>query len=355
MIEDAAIIEEFKRLTREVLNYKGHRGILAGVVDELVGILENVSEFEIDPQLDITEGETACSEGLAISPTQAAKCAGEFQRTTTFLRGLHDAIAEAVESKSPELVRVLYAGSGPYATLAVPLMTVFPPERVRFTVLDMHEVSIASAKSVVSRLGLDRSVDSYVLADACDYTIPGGEIPDIILCESMSTALEREPQVAIMRNLLGQAPDAVIVPESVRVDAFLVDTSKAPDLIVPESEDPSGKWQPDRVAVGPVFELNTSTIRSWASLSGDRLPAAVIRLPASPGPRYRPFLFTTIATHGEHVLLTHDCNLTGIREITSIDDISAECAVQFHYRLGAAPCLIAEPVNQRGGAVSTAR
>ena len=348
MIEDATIIEEFKRLTREALTHDGPRGILAGIVHELVGILENAADFQIDRQLDIAEGETACSEGLVISPTQAAMCAGEFQRTTTFLRGLHDAIAEAVDSKSPEPVRVLYAGSGPYATLAVPLMTVFPPEKVRFTVLDMHAVSIASAKSVVSRLGLDRSVESYVLANACEYTIPGDAIPDILLCETMSTALEREPQVAIMRHLLGQAPDAVIVPESVRVDAFLVDTSKEPDLIVPESENPSAKWQPDRIPVGPVFELNASTIRSWASLSDDHLPAAVIRLPPPPEPGYRPFLFTTIATHGEHVLLTHDCNLTGIREITNIDNLSAGRTVQFHYRLGAAPGLVAEAVDQRG-------
>nr|MCS5538880.1 hypothetical protein [Roseibacillus sp.] len=116
MIEDAAIIEEFKRLTREALTHDGPRGILAGIVHELVGILENAADFQIDRQLDIAEGETACSEGLVISPTQAAMCAGEFQRTTTFLRGLHDAIAEAVDSKSPEPVRVLYAGSGPYAT-----------------------------------------------------------------------------------------------------------------------------------------------------------------------------------------------------------------------------------------------
>ncbi|HJM65297.1 MAG: hypothetical protein CMN05_14950 [Roseibacillus sp.] len=352
MTEDAAIIEEFKRLTREALTYDGSRGILAGIVDELVGILENAADFQADRQLDVTEGETASSEGLAISPTQAAMCAGEFQRTAIFLRGLHDAIVEAVELKSPETVHVLYAGSGPYATLAVPLMALFPPEKVRFTVLDMHAVSIASAKSVVSRLGLDRSVKSYVLADACDYAIPTDAIPDILLCETMSTALEREPQVAIMRHLLGQAPDAVIVPESVRVDAFLVDTSKEPDLIVPESEDPSAKWTPDRIPVGPVFELNAETIRSWASLSDDRLPAAVIRLPPPPEPSYRPFLFTAITTHGEHALRTHDCSLTGIREITDIDNLSAGRTVQFHYRLGAAPCLVAEAVDQRDAAGS---
>jgi len=346
MIDDATMLEELKRLTRDALTHDGHQGILAGIVDELVAILEKAADFRIDRQSEITSGETACREGLAISPTQAAMCAGEFRRTATFLRGLHDAIADAVELNGPRPVQVLYAGSGPYATLAVPLMAIFPPEKVRFTVLDLHTVSIMSVKSLVSRLGLDRSVQSYVLADACDYNIPCDAIPDILLCETMSTALEGEPQVAVMRHLLGQAPDAVIVPESVQIDAFLVDTSKEPDHIVAESEDPSGKRQPDRIRVGAVFELNASTILSWASLPKDRLPAATIHFPPPPKPSYRPFLFTTITTHGGHVLRTHDCNLTGIREITAISNLSTEATVQFYYRLGAAPRLVAEASDQ---------
>ncbi|MEM0969843.1 MAG: hypothetical protein AAGJ31_10865 [Verrucomicrobiota bacterium] len=342
MTEDAAILEEFGRLTREALTHDGPWGILAGIVGELVGILENAADFRIDAQGDVADGETASREGLAISPTQAALCAGEYQRTAMFLRGLHDAIEEAFESKPGELIRVLYAGSGPYATLVVPLMTVFPPEKVRFAVLDMHPESIASARSVVQRLGFERSVTGFVLANACEYTIPDDEIPDIVVSETMSAALEKEPQVAVMRHLLGQAPEAAIVPESVRVDAFLVDTSQEFDLVVPESLDPSTKWQPDRITLGPVFALNASAIRSWESLSGDRLPAAAIHIPPPPESSYRPFLFTTIATHGEHELLTHDSSLTGIREITGIDDLSAGCSLQFHYRLGAEPCLVAE-------------
>jgi hypothetical protein len=94
--------------------------------------------------------------------------------------------------------------------------------------------------------------------------------------------------------------------------------------------------------VDRVFELNASTIRSWASLCGDRLPAAAIRIPSPPAPSYRPFLFTTITTYGEHVLRTHDSGLTAIREIRGIDDISAGRFVRFHYRLGTDPCLVAE-------------
>lgn len=342
MPEDVAIIEELRRLTRETLTYSGPRGILSGLVHELVGILGSVANFPIDEDLDITQGETACGQGLAISPTQAAGCADEFLRTAAFLRGLQGAIKEALHSNSGRPVRILYAGSGPYATLAVPLMSLFAADEVQFTILDLHAVSIESVKSVVSGLGLDQSVESYVLTNACDYVIPGEALPDILLCETMSTALEKEPQVAIIRHLLAQAPEAIIVPESVRVDAFLVDTSKEPVIIIPESDDPLAMWQPDRIHMGPVFELNVSTINSWDPLAMDRLPADTIHIPQPLEPGYRPFLFTTITTHGEHVLLTHDCNLTGIREV---EGISAGETVHFHYRLGANPCLAFEAVE----------
>ena len=345
MADRATIIEEFRRLTLETLTHKGHRGILNGIVGELVDILENAAGFQIDSQPSVTEGETASDVGLAISPTQAAMCAGEFQRTAIFLRGLHDAIAEVLESKTSEPVRVLYAGSGPYAMLATPLMAIFPPEKLRFTIIDLHPVSIESAKAAISWLGFESSVEDYVVADATEYTIPEGATPDIILSETMSTALEREPQIAIMRHLHRQAPNALIVPESIRIAASLVDTSIEPDHIVPDSSEGPAKGQPDRIPLGPVFELNAATLRSWSSLSGDRLPAAAIDIPSPPDPSYRPFLFTTITTHGEHTLRTHESSLTGIREITDIDDLSAGCSLQFHYRLGKAPSLVAETAD----------
>jgi len=94
--------------------------------------------------------------------------------------------------------------------------------------------------------------------------------------------------------------------------------------------------------LGPVFELSKAAIRSWAPNETHRLPAQSIRLPLIPEPSYRPFLFTTINTHGEHVLLTHDCNLTGIREIMEIDPVAAGDSYQFSYQLGQNPRLVAE-------------
>ena len=344
---DPFTIEEFKRLTQEVLTHQGRRGILAGLVGELVDILGVAANFQMDVRSDVTEGETSANDGLAISPTQAAMCAGEFQRTAVFLRGLHDAIASVVETLSPEPVRILYAGSGPYAALAAPLMTIFPPHVARFTILDIHPESIKHVESVVHQLGLCDSVDAFEVADACSYTIPKESIPHIILSETMSTALEKEPQVAIMRHLLSQVPDAIIVPESVRVCANLVDTSAEIDIIIPESEDPSGKSQPDRIPLGPVFELNAANIRSWRSLSGDQLPAAAINIPYTPNPSYRPYFFTAITTFGSHLLQTHDCSLTGIREIPVSEDLSVGQSLKFYYHLGASPGLVSETTQPK--------
>ena len=53
------------------------------------------------------------------------------------------------------------------------------------------------------------SVDSVeVYTVARDYTIPDDSTAHILLSEAMSTALEKEPQVAIMSHLLCEAPDA---------------------------------------------------------------------------------------------------------------------------------------------------
>ena len=335
-------VAELKRLTAEVLSYEGHRGILVGLVMEMVSILERSAEFQIDPDTDVVDGESNSGEGLAISPAQAALCADQERRTAIFLRGVDDAITKALASSkaSKKPVHVLYAGSGPYATLCIPLMTLFPPEDVRFTILDIHSISIESVKSIVCRLHLEERVASYVVADACQYAIPEGEIPDVIVSETMDAALKTEPQVAIMRHLLSQAPAARLVPESVQVDAVLLDTSKEPARIEPDLENSIPKSSPDRIPLGPVFTLDASAIESWATLAGDQLPAASIEIPKVPDAHYKPYLFTTIVAHGSHILRTHDCGLTSPRAFPENGEVAAGDLIDFHYRLGASPCLV---------------
>lgn len=337
----ASDLAELKRLTVEVLNHDGLHGILVGLVMELVELLERSAQLQVDPAAAVTEGERRAGGGLAISPAQAALCAEEPRRTAIFLRGVHEAISRALAAREApgEPVRVLYAGSGPFATLCTPLMTLFPPERVRFTILDLHEVSIRSVKSLVHRLGLEESVAAYVVGDACEYTISEGEIPDVIVSETMDAALENEPQVAILRHLLGQAPVARLVPESVRVDAVLLDTSTEPARIEPDRGGSTPESGPHRIPLGRVFTLDADTIAAWATRRGECLPAASLTLPSAPSPHHQPFLFTTIVAHGDHVLRTHDCGLTSPRAFPATGPLAAGDRIDFHYRLGATPGL----------------
>ncbi|MGI9244518.1 MAG: hypothetical protein ACR2RV_27200, partial [Verrucomicrobiales bacterium] len=339
--DPASDLADLRELTAEMLVYEGPRGMLVGLVLEIVGILERSAGFRIAPGADVTLGGSNAGEGLAISPEQAALCADQPRRTAIFLRGVHAAIVQALASSGEQTkpVHVLYAGSGPFATLATPFMALFPPGEVRFTILDIHAASIESVKSIVGRLQLETSVASYVIGDACQHTIPAGEVPDVIVSETMDAALETEPQVAIMRHLSNQAPDALLVPESVRVDAVLLDTSMEPNRIKPDLEDSIPEGSPGRIPFGPVFTLDAGAIHDWKDLTGDQLPAGSVVVPAAPGPHYEPFLFTTIITYGNHILRTHDCGLNAPRAFPADGDLTPGETASFHYRLGESPGL----------------
>ena len=86
----------------------------------MTAILADAQTIRTAPQEDISGGETLTSNGLALSPTMAAMCANDFVRTIQFIRGTHAAIADIRERFPDRPARVLYAGCGPYATLAVP-------------------------------------------------------------------------------------------------------------------------------------------------------------------------------------------------------------------------------------------
>lgn len=306
-------------------------------VVELMKILANSGTLRSARQADLSSGEIRTSNGLALAPGLAATCADDFVRTIEFIRGTQAAIGELRKQFPDRPVRVLYAGCGPYATLAIPLMVSFFPQEAVFTLLDIQPESIGSAKCVVEKLGLADHVAQYEMLDAGAYQLEPGQAPDLILLEMMQACLATEPQVAITRHLLSQAPHAILIPEEVSIDLVLVDPSREFDLAGPERT--AGDLQRDRIPVASVFVLNRETVKAWENLQGNRLPGASARLPEAVEQGYQPMLFTNIRIYQEYVLKDYDSGLTCPRQFSSDVPIKAGDTISFHYELGRQPQL----------------
>ena len=328
-------LDELKGIAWEILNPEKELIDLIPEAAALRELFERRTHFRIDHGRDIAEGETRFDSGLAISPTLAAMCIREPFRTLAFIRGLNEAISDAMCPNRP--VRVLYAGCGPYALLAVPLMTVFSREQVKFTLLDIHPESLDSALALIDSFGLAHHLDGSHCADATRYQIPSDKKPDVIVSETMAVCLRNEPQVTIARRLLAQAPDARMVPQSVSVEVCVLNWSME-HVVMPADyagEIPQSKR--DRVYLGKIFELDAANISRWEGMEGDRIPAGRVRIPASLDSRYRPYLLTRIVVYGQNHLQDYDCSLTIPQRLQG--KVQGGENLQFHYQLGKNPRL----------------
>lgn len=337
--------DELKRITRKILDPEKELKDLIPQAIALRDLFERLTQFCIDHEKGIASGETRLESGLAISPTLAAMCIRELFRTTAFIRGLNDAIMDATQADRP--TRVLYAGCGPYALLAVPLMAALPQGSVTFTLLDIHPECLEQARELIASLGLSSYVEDYLCVDATRYKIAEDNKPDVIVSETMAVTLHNEPQVSIARNLLTQAPDALMVPQSVSVEVALLNFSREhvfmPADYVGEFPEPDR----DRIYLGKIFELNTACIADWKNIEGNTLPAGHVKIPSPLEDRYSPHLLTDIVVYGRHRLQNYDCSLTSPQRLKG--DIRAGDELQFRYLLGNNPRLIHETVARKTG------
>jgi hypothetical protein len=314
------MIDRLRDLTRTLLDPARPTYSLRGEVMDLKSIFEQSGTFQRS-ESDISSGQTETDSGVAISPTMAAMCLDDFARTVEFIRGLNNAIVDQRSKHAKKTIRILYAGCGPWATLAVPLMSLFTPSEVLFILLDIHDGSIRSVKEILGAFDLEDRVEEYVLADATRYRIDPAAQPDIIVIEMLRAALDGEPQVSVAMHLGAQAADAVMIPEKITIDLALVDSAKEFSFI----EDTPARH---RIVIGNVYTL-------------DRTPSApvVLTIPDFDGTRHRPMLLTTVRVYGEHILSDYDSGITCPKELRIDGGITPGDEIEFEYELGREPRL----------------
>ena len=206
--------ERLKEITAVILDAEVGYAAVRNACNDLSDFFYEIAAPEKSaPEFD-AHIETA--NGLAVAPMSAAFCIIDFMRTQKFLMGIKQAVEDRLQKNKNEPVVILYAGTGPFATLVIPLTSVFSASQVQFVLLELNPVSINCLQKMITALGLQHYISALIQADAASYLIDEKNQPDIIVSETMRPGLMKEPQVSIIANLLPQCiKQPVLIPQKI--------------------------------------------------------------------------------------------------------------------------------------------
>ena len=283
-------------------------------------------------------GDTFTPAGKALSVRNAARCLWDFMRTSRFLQAVHAGILASQQRFPHQRIEVLYAGSGPFAPLAIPLMLCFSPEQVRFTIMDIHQEAIDAVHQILIALNLAMAGANLIVADATTYVPPADQRFHVLVSETMKKALDEEPQVAITRHLTKFLhPEGVLIPERIVVRACLADARREMRFIRPD-----GSSTPARVRydLGIIGEASLDTLRSLSDTidPASFLPPVTITIPQNrPATTTTFFLLTHITTFGTIHLDDYDSGLSYPTVLEPLTNLPPGTSIAFHYVLGDHP------------------
>jgi hypothetical protein len=277
-------IRRLKEAAIKLLNCENLIGLMHEAVHEMYSIYLDYTTISITDQND---DYIMLPSGKAISPASAAHCLLEMVRTTKFIRGINKAINDKLQSVSQ--VRILYAGCGPYAALVTPLLTLFSSNEVIVDLLDINEKSLMSVKGILSGLALESFADQYFLEDAATFKI--NREYDMVISETLNSALRNEPFVAIYQNMLTQiGNECLFIPQQVVVDL---------------KQNTRGKWNALTGCVENQVRINHAEIMNVNAISAQfGLPSMKLKI-------FNPYmdektelkLYTTVKIYDDQVLV----------------------------------------------------
>ncbi|MBX2827114.1 MAG: hypothetical protein KTR22_03085 [Flavobacteriaceae bacterium] len=285
--------------------------------------------------------------GKAIGPAWAGACIDDIVRTKRFVRGLKKAVDDVKKRKKSEPVSVLYSGTGPFATLVLPLIAVFKPEEVQFVLLEINPVSFESVQQVFKAFNAEDYVTEYLNEDACTIALSNPEQFDVVVVECLQHALAREPQVAITHNLMSQCrEDVILIPKSITLHISLLNSAKEIEALTQDHSIDVTDYRMDSKA---VFVLDKDIINSvQAPLHPEfSFPKETVRFPEKVVQRMNALAITTlIHTYAEEHISYKESGLTIPKTIKRLDGFNTELIVDAQYRLGKDPELVVRCINE---------
>ncbi|HYG10927.1 MAG TPA: hypothetical protein VD835_13345 [Pyrinomonadaceae bacterium] len=352
IIHQPTSADKYSRLLRqiadELLSEQGDARLSAAVTG-LYSLCSSVTGIDEGSTHTDDMGETNLPSGKAISPKDAARCVLDYRRTSKFLRGLHAAILEAQKRFPNVAIEILYAGCGPFATLAIPLTSQFSPVDIKFTLLDVHKRSLDAAQRIFQAFGKSAFVRGYIQCDAASYKNDAPHVIHVVVVEAMLAALEREPQVAITMNLALQlCPGGIFIPERIIVDCYLCDLTREFPTLSPKADatDPlsAGGRNKVRFNLGRVLELTAGNCRGLlASGNSDEhrgaslAPKPILNVPEDLNGEFDVMLLTSITVFNSITLDECESGLTCPRILYDMGKLYRGKGIEFEYYFGDEP------------------
>lgn len=217
-----------KNIMDEFLNEEIHYGALEKLCYEFRTYLLDITGLDLNDLEDRKDLEF--ENGIALCTTFAALCTHDILRTRQFVRGIYKAILDRKQEKS-DPIHVFYAGTGPFATLILPILTRFSSDEIQLTLMDVNRKTLKYLDKTLKHLSIENYVHKIVCADATCYEIANPNEVDILVSETMQQGLVKEQQVPIMINLVSQLPEkTIVIPNSIDLELALKNSSIEPIL-----------------------------------------------------------------------------------------------------------------------------
>lgn len=310
-----------------ILNESSSTLQLQAALDQYTQLGTEITGIAPDPSFNGWARDTFLDQGVAINPQAAAHCVKDYRRSVIFIRGVHAAI-ESIRHKSPgEVIRILYAGCGPYATLLLPLLDKYDPAELDICLLDIHQQSLDGVLDLISHFGLDAYTLQLVCADACNYQHDASL--HLIITETMQKSLEQEPQFAVTANLATQlCSGGTFLPEKIEVTLGLAELEQTP-----------------AISLGTVLNLSAASAPSLRNSATCNKSSSILELPTVTLPipgleenhDLKAALFTNIQVFRDYWLHPYDAEITLPQPCHDIGSVQSGDVFQVTYQLGSYP------------------
>jgi predicted RNA methylase len=311
--------------------------LLKEAIEEFNQLVRQASGIELDTWenraniYDIT--------GMALGTTWAAMCLKDILRTKLFVQGVFEAI-EKVKSEKKEPVTILYAGTGPFATLLLPVLACYHEKEVQCVLLEINTKSFQLMKELIEKLGFKKHVKAFVNEDACTYEVNSNHDIDILLSETMQRALEKEQQVPIMMHLMPQLKtEAIMIPACISLEAGLIDINE----FVLQYTDPATDTY---LKLGVFYELTKDSVLQWHKKNEGRkaeinFPKATFCIPTRTNSNQRELVVKTdITVFGTTKISTNESGLTTLLTLKHLTTQENPIKLHIRYKVDKQPGVV---------------